>query len=138
MPHGSGCPHVEQRARDVTDDRRRTGDGDGANRRVHLHRGGGNAPSRARSAKLFRMIRVRILNIFRREMFTLFFAISLGVRPISPGRSARSARSVSPRSGKKLGVLFRKRSDLYKVQAYGWPEFVSRLCPVGAPCSMPR
>ena len=38
-------------------------------------------------------VQVCPLNIFRREMFTLFFAISHGVRPISPGRSARSARS---------------------------------------------
>ena len=40
--HGPGCPHVEQRARDVPDDRRRTRDRDGANRRVHLH--GASAP----------------------------------------------------------------------------------------------
>ena len=79
-----------------------------------------------------------ILNIFRREMFTLFFAISLGFALFRPGGARAARAALSPRSGKILGVLFRKRSDLYKVQAYGWPEFVSRLCPVGAPCSMPR
>ena len=81
-------------------------------------------------------LQVRVLNIFRREMFTLFFAISHGVRPISRGRSAHSARGapLSSRSGKLLGVLFRKRSIFVQVKSYGWPEFVSRLCPVGAPC----
>ena len=47
-------------------------------------------------------------------MFTPVFAISHGVRPISPGgaRVARTARAalLSPRSGEKLGVLFRNRS----------------------------
>ena len=74
---------------------------------------------------------MRVLNIFRREMFTLFFAISLGVRPISPGRSARSARRVEPAQREKNGSFISQEVDLYKVQAYGWPEFVSRLCPVG-------
>ena len=46
---------------------------------------------------------MRVLNIFRGEMFTLFFAISLGVRPISPGRSARSARSVEPAQRENFG-----------------------------------
>ena len=59
-------------------------------------------------------VQVRVLNIFRAEMFTPVFAISHGVRPISPGgaRVARTARAalLSPRSGKKLGVLFRNRS----------------------------
>ena len=59
-------------------------------------------------------LQVRVLNIFRAEMFTPVFAISHGVRPISPGgaRVARTARAalLSPRSGEKLGVLFRNRS----------------------------
>ena len=59
-------------------------------------------------------VRVRVLNIFRAEMFTPVFAISHGVRPISPSgaRVARTARAalLSPRSGGKLGVLFRNRS----------------------------
>jgi len=59
-------------------------------------------------------VQVRVLNIFRAEMFTPVFAISHGVRPISPGgaRVARTARAalLSPRSGEKLGVLFRNRS----------------------------
>jgi hypothetical protein len=54
------------------------------------------------------LLQVRVLNIFRAEMFTPVFAISHGVRPISPG-GARVAR-LSPRSGEKLGVLFRNRS----------------------------
>ena len=60
------------------------------------------------------LLQVRVLNIFRAEMFTPVFAISHGVRPISPGgaRVARTARAalLSPRSGGKLGVLFRNRS----------------------------
>ena len=60
------------------------------------------------------LLQVRVLNIFRAEMFTPVFAISHGVRPISPGgaRVARTARAalLSPRSGEKLGVLFRNRS----------------------------
>jgi hypothetical protein len=63
---------------------------------------------------LISAVRVRVLNIFRAEMFTPVFAISHGVRPISPGgaRVARTARAalLSPRSGEKLGVLFRNRS----------------------------
>ena len=66
-------------------------------------------------------VRVAVLNIFRREMF---FAISHGVRPISPGRSAfEPAQEVD----------FCTSTNLES-----WPDFVSRLCPVGAPCSMPR
>ena len=44
-------------------------------------------------------------------MFAPAFAISHGVRPISPGRSTRNARS-APGSAQRniLGVLFRKRS----------------------------
>ena len=65
-------------------------------------------------ARFAEVIRVRVLNIFRAEMFTPVFAISHGVRPISPGgaRVARTARAalLSPRSGEKLGVLFRNRS----------------------------
>ena len=43
--------------------------------------------------------RARVLNTFRSEMFTLFFAISRGVRSISP-RGARGARGapLSPRN----------------------------------------
>eukprot|EP00964_Phaeocystis_antarctica_P050484 scaffold29335_cov66-Phaeocystis_antarctica.AAC.1 len=57
-------PCATWRARDVADDRRRTGDGDGANRRVHLHSGrsrrarapglllrGGNQDTRVRRAR---------------------------------------------------------------------------------------
>ena len=67
-------------------------------------------------------------------MFTLFFAISRGVRSISP-RGARRGRGapLSPRSGKILIVLFRKRS-ICEVKAYDSPELVSRLYPV---CAIP-
>ena len=63
-------------------------------------------------------------------MFTLFFAISRGVRSISP-RGARRGRGapLSPRNGKILRVLFRKRS-ICEVKAYDSPELVSRLYPV--------
>ena len=45
-------------------------------------------------------------------MFTLFFAISLGVRPISPGRSARSARSVEPAQREKNWEFYFARGQI--------------------------
>ena len=62
-------------------------------------------------------------------MFTLFFAISHGVRPISPGRSARSA--FEPAQREIFGSFISLEINVCTSKSYGWSDFVSRLCLVG-------
>eukprot|EP00964_Phaeocystis_antarctica_P101073 scaffold66594_cov38-Phaeocystis_antarctica.AAC.1 len=71
--------------------------------------------ARVASLRIMSALQVRGLIIFRREMYALVFAISPGVRPISPGRRVRSARSAcGPAQGKEMRVLFRESSILVR------------------------